>query len=147
MAEHAIGEVHTLRFDAPGTFLFQCRLHAAVRGAVVVSDRPGDGRPSPDPDPPLRLDLRPPHLDGVRVTGRTLHFALDERAEVVVDVERRVRGRWRAVARKRVDGHVGFNRTLLPRRVRGAGRFRVLLVATDDGANRTRDIVTRFRRA
>ena len=35
---HQPGDSFTLQFNSPGTYLFQCKLHAVVRGEVIVSD-------------------------------------------------------------------------------------------------------------
>ena len=48
---HAPGDRFTLKFDQPGVYELHCKLHAIVRGRVVVSDTPGTGAPSTDPDP------------------------------------------------------------------------------------------------
>lgn len=62
---HRAGDEFTLQFEQPGTYAFQCKLHAAVRGEVVVSPNPGDPLSDPGPQPPLNLDLRPPTLGGI----------------------------------------------------------------------------------
>ena len=35
---HRPGDAYTLQFNQPGIYLFQCKLHAFVRGEVIVSD-------------------------------------------------------------------------------------------------------------
>jgi plastocyanin len=62
---HRAGYSYTLQFNEPGTYLFQCKLHPAVRGEVVVSDVPGDPNSDPGPQPPLNIDVTPPKLSGV----------------------------------------------------------------------------------
>ncbi len=59
---HRAGDSYTLQFSQPGEYFFQCKLHAAVRGEVIVSDVPGNPGSDPGPQPPLNLDLKPPTL-------------------------------------------------------------------------------------
>ena len=35
---HDLGDTYQLTFNEPGTYTFQCKLHAGVRGSVIVSD-------------------------------------------------------------------------------------------------------------
>ena len=62
---HRPGDSFTLQFEAPGTYVFQCKLHSVVRGEVVVSDTPGDPNSDPGPQAPLKLDVSKPTLGGV----------------------------------------------------------------------------------
>jgi len=70
---HQAGDSFTLQFNSPGTYLFQCKLHAAVRGEVVVSDVPGDPSSDPGPRAPLNLDVKRPTLGGVSVKRQQLN--------------------------------------------------------------------------
>ncbi len=63
--EHRAGDEFTLQFDQPGVYYFQCKLHAFVRGEVVVSSNPGNPFSDPGPRPPLNIDVRPPTLGGI----------------------------------------------------------------------------------
>ena len=162
--DHRVGDRFTLRFDRPGTYEFHCKLHAIVRGQVVVSDTPGTGAPSPDPDPPITEDLTPPELTGVSLgtsvlrRGRPaeLRYTLDERARLTFDVVARRHGRaarrlgpWRLVGTKRFRGHIGWNtfdwRGTLHGRALAPGRYRGILVAADAANNHTRDVSVPFR--
>jgi plastocyanin len=66
--EHRAGDEYTLQFEQPGTYYFQCKLHAFVRGEVVVSANPGNPLSDPGPQPPLNIDLRPPTLGGIALS-------------------------------------------------------------------------------
>jgi plastocyanin len=65
---HRAGDEYTLQFDQPGVYYFQCKLHAFVRGEVVVSGTPGNPLSDPGPRPPLNIDLTPPTLGGIALT-------------------------------------------------------------------------------
>ncbi len=70
--EHRAGDEYTLEFNEPGTYLFQCKLHAWVHGEVIVSDTPGNPFSNPGPRPPLNIDLTPPTLGNVKLRKTTL---------------------------------------------------------------------------
>ena len=38
---HNVGSSFQLSFNTPGTYTFQCKLHSAVHGEVIVSSTPG----------------------------------------------------------------------------------------------------------
>lgn len=156
--DHFPGFEFTGQFTRPGTYDFVCKLHAIVRGRVVVSATPGNpDAPSPDPIPVVNLDRTAPELTQARWLpsnalrrGRgTLAFTLDERSRIVLDIEKRVRGRWRLAGTRTFDGHVGFNeyefRGVLQKRRLAKGRYRALLVAADADNNRTGDVIVPFR--
>jgi plastocyanin len=63
--EHRAGDEYTLQFSEPGVYYFQCKLHAFVRGEVVVSSTPGNPLSDPGPRPPLNIDVRPPTLGSI----------------------------------------------------------------------------------
>jgi plastocyanin len=153
---HAPGDRFTVRFDEPGTYELHCKLHALVRGTVVVSDTPGTGSASPDPDPRVTLDLTPPELTQVRWTaplryGRPaeLRYTLDEPARITLDVMAPRRGPDRLVGTRRFSGHIGWNawrfRGVLRHRRLPPGRYVALLVAADAAGNRTGDVRLPFR--
>jgi len=154
---HFPGFEFTGQFKQPGTFDFVCKLHAIVRGRVIVSATPGNPDvESPDPIPVINVDRTAPSLTEARWTpsnalrrGRgTLAFSLDERARIVFDVEKLVRGRWRLAGTRTFDGHVGWNEYefggVLKQRRLAKGRYKALLVAADAENNRTGDIVVPF---
>jgi plastocyanin len=154
--DHPAGDRFTARFDEPGTYELHCKLHAIVRGTVVVTDVPGTGAPSPDPDPQVTGDFLAPELTEarwggpVRRGGRTdLRFTLDERARITFDVMRPRRGVDRFLGSRRFRGHIGWNTWTFDGRIRGRplrpGRYVALLVAADAANNRTRDVRVPFR--
>jgi plastocyanin len=142
--DHPAGDRFTARFDEPGTYELHCKLHAIVRGTVVVTDRPGTGAPSPDPDPQPTGDFVAPELTQARWAGPELRYTLDERARIVFDVMRPRPGVDRLVATRRFRGHIGWNRWRFDGRLR-PGRYYALLVAIDAANNRTADVRVPFR--
>ncbi len=56
----------------PGTYLFQCKLHAWVHGEVIVADDPGNPLSNPGPRPPLNIDLTPPTIGNVKLAKTKL---------------------------------------------------------------------------
>jgi plastocyanin len=155
--DHAPGDTFKLTFDQPGVYEFHCKLHAIVRGSVVVTDTPGTGAPSPDADPVLALDITPPELTDARWStsvmaygrGAELRYTLDEPSRLVFDVLRKRGGHWRLVGTKRFSGHVGWNTWDFGGHLRGhrlpPGRYRGLLVGIDADNNHTGDVSVPFR--
>jgi plastocyanin len=154
---HFPGFEFTSTFSRPGTFDFVCKLHAIVRGRVIVTATPGNPDvPSPDPVPVVNFDRTAPSLTQARWDGSsrlrrgrgTLAFTLDERARIVLDVEKRSGSRWRLAGTRTFDGHVGWNEYafsgVLGGRRLTRGRYRALLVAADADNNRTADVVVPF---
>lgn len=144
---HGPGDRFTLKFSAPGTYEFHCKLHQIVGGTVTVLATPGDGAPSPDPDPLVRIDTRPPVVDAVSVFGRrgrmTVKYTLDEASTITLDLEKRRGRKWIYVTTRKLVGHVGFNE----QRIRGQlskGRWRAFLRAADKDNNQSKDAVTAF---
>ncbi len=68
---HQAGDEYTIQFDEPGVYLFQCKLHAAVRGEVIVANVPGEPNSDPGPRPPLNVDTLRPTLGEVALSRRT----------------------------------------------------------------------------
>ena len=69
---HRAGDEYTLQFTQPGEYFFQCKLHAWVRGEVIVSDVPGNPLSDPGPRPPLNIDLTPPTIGDVKLAKTEL---------------------------------------------------------------------------
>jgi plastocyanin len=69
---HRAGDEYTLEFTQPGTYLFQCKLHAWVHGEVIVADQPGNPLSNPGPRPPLNIDLTPPTIGDVKLAKTKL---------------------------------------------------------------------------
>ncbi len=155
--DHAPDDRFKLTFSEPGVYTFHCKLHAIVRGTVVVGDTDGTGAPSPDPDPHVVQDLTPPELTEARWSrvvmpaggGAELRYTLDEPARITFDVLHRRGGRWRLRGTRRFRGHIGWNTwdfggVLRGRRLK-PGRYRGLLVGADAGNNHTGDVAVPFR--
>ncbi len=64
---HEAGDEYTIQFNEPGEYLFECKMHAFVRGKVIVSDVPGDPNSNPGPPLPLKIDLTPPTMGEVKL--------------------------------------------------------------------------------
>ena len=157
--DHDIGDSFRLDFDQPGTFTFQCKLHAAVRGTVVVSSTPGDPVSEPDPIPQSHVDDQPPKLTDVRLTkpsfrrsgGAILDATLNEAASVDADVWRLGHGnraRRRYAGWSEWQGHIGYNHLRFGAgghlRLR-PGRYRAEVRAEDAAHNTSRPAQLRFR--
>lgn len=141
--DHKPGDRFQIRFTAPGTYEFHCVLHGIVRGSVTVNPLPGDGAPSPDPDPVILGDLKAPEIDGVSVRGQAIKYTLDEASKVTVDVLKQKGSRWVLVRTRNFKGHVGYNEGSL----RGAftpGRYRAYFRAADIDNNQSKDAVASF---
>lgn len=67
---HQPGDSFAVRFEQPGTYSFQCKLHSFVRGEVVVSSNPGNPSSDPGPQAPLNIDVSKPTLGEVRLKKR-----------------------------------------------------------------------------
>ena len=143
----------SFRFSTPGTYRFVCEIHATTMiGDVTVTDASGTPPPPPPPPPPsqqpwpndqqapLELDVadeKPPRLSRVRVAavpnGARVRFRLSERA--------RVRVRFKQAGLTVKAAHRTFRagaRTLTVRDRRLRGRYRIEILATDLGRNRSR---------
>jgi plastocyanin len=64
---HQAGDEYIIQFTEPGEYLFQCKMHAFVRGKVIVSDVPGEPNGSFGPKPALKVNLTPPTLGDVKL--------------------------------------------------------------------------------
>lgn len=160
---HNLGDTFTVRFDEPGQYNFQCKLHRGVQGTVTVSDQPGDPDSDPGPQPPLKVDMEAPYLDGIRLSsssigpggrGSLLTFGLNERGIADVDYFRIVRvgkGRWvrRFAGYSEWPTLIGYNEVPFARRSptfpASPGRYIGLLRATDERSNMTEPFTLRFQ--
>ncbi|HEX6781193.1 MAG TPA: plastocyanin/azurin family copper-binding protein [Solirubrobacterales bacterium] len=154
---HRAGDTFTLQFTQPGVYSFQCKLHAAVRGEVVVSDVPGNPSSDPGPQPPLNLDLKPPTLGSLsmpkrRTNGRGgLGFSVQVSERGTLDAEYY---RFNSRGRRVYNGFdtwkafIGINRLRLGARGKHfrarPGRYLAVLRATDEAANESRPLRRRF---
>jgi plastocyanin len=154
--DHKLGDTFRIQFTRPGVYDFHCKLHAIVRGRVVVSATPGDPSSDPDPMPAFNVDLTPPELTEVRLarstfpySGTDLRFTLDERARVEMAISQVLRGgRLKYWMTRRFDGHVGWNEAQFNPRVGSRplrpGRYRAVLRAWDTDNNVSKRAVVRF---
>jgi plastocyanin len=154
---HRAGDTFTLQFTQPGKYLFQCKLHAAVRGEVVVSDVPGNPNSDPGPQPPLNLDLKPPTLGSLsmpkqRTDGhRGLGFSVQISERGWLDAEYY---RFNSKGRRVYNGFdswkafIGINSLRLGGRGKHfrarPGRYLAVLRATDEAANESKPLRRRF---
>jgi len=154
---HRAGDSFTLQFTEPGEYLFQCKLHAAVRGEVIVSAVPGDPDSDPGPRAPLNLDLRPPTLGSLsmpkqRTNGRGgLGFSVQISERGSLDAEYY---RFNSEGRRIYNGFqvwkafIGINHLRLGARSKHfrarPGRYLAVLQATDEAANESKVLRRRF---
>lgn len=154
---HRAGDTFTLQFSQPGTYIFQCKLHASVRGEVIVSAVPGDPDSDPGPQPPLNIDVRPPTLGGLVLKSRrfrgTRGIALSARLSDrgILDAEYY---RFNSKGRRVYNGYrtwktfIGVNHVRLGARWKHfrakPGRYEVVLRATDGADNVSKPVRKRF---
>jgi plastocyanin len=155
---HRAGDEYTLQFSQPGVYHFQCKLHAFVRGEVVVSDVPGDPLSDPGPRPPLNIDVKPPTLGSVvlarpRASGGGGGIAtsahISERGALDAEYYR-----LNSKGRRVYNGYevwrtfIGINHFQLGARWRHfrarPGRYLAVLRATDGSANTSKPVRKAF---
>jgi len=154
---HRAGDAFTLQFAQPGVYLFQCKLHASVRGEVIVSGLPGNPDSDPGPQPPLNLDLEPPTLGSLALKrqrfrgtrGIALSAQISDRG--ILDGEYY---RYNSKGRRVYNGYViwktfiGVNHLKLGARSKHfrakPGRYEVVLRAVDAANNVSKPVRKRF---
>lgn len=154
---HRAGDSFTLQFTQPGTYLFQCKLHAFVRGEVVVSDTPGDPNSDPGPQAPLNIDEKPPTLGSLALAkqrvrgtkGISLSAAISERGSLDAEYYRlNSQGKWVYNGYKTWQAFIGINHLQLGARWKHfrarPGRYLAVLTATDKAANTSKPVKERF---
>jgi plastocyanin len=154
---HQPGDSYTLQFNQAGTYLFQCKLHSAVRGEVVVSETPGDPNSDPGPQPPLNIDVKPPTLGSLTLASRrfrgtrglTLSAQVSERGSLDAEYYRfNARGKRVYNGYKTWNAFIGVNRVALGARWKHfkarPGRYEAVLRATDASANVSKPVKKRF---
>jgi plastocyanin len=154
---HRAGYSYTIQFNQPGTYLFRCKLHPAVRGDVVVSDTPGDPGSDPGPQPPLNVDVKPPTLGGVSIArssfrgvkGVGLSARISEKGRLEAEYYRLApKGKRAYGGFKTWKTHKGVNHLDLGARWRHfpatPGRYAAVLRATDTSANVSKPVTERF---
>ncbi|HVD41947.1 MAG TPA: plastocyanin/azurin family copper-binding protein [Solirubrobacterales bacterium] len=154
---HRAGDSFTLQFTAPGEYFFQCKLHAAVRGEVIVSNTPGNPDSDPGPQPPLNLDLKPPTLGSMTLAkqqvkgGNGIGFSVQISERGTLDAEYyRLNSKDKRVYNgfKTWEAFIGVNHLRLGAlwqhfRAR-PGRYLAVLRATDEAANESKPLRKRF---
>ena len=101
---------------------------------------------------PVRVDSIRPLLSGLAVRGTAIAYRLSEPARVTIQLQRRLRGRWRALRTLRHNGVTGKNvlRTAARARVaerRPRLRYRAQAFAVDAVGNRSRVVRLRISAA
>jgi plastocyanin len=155
--EHRAGDEYTLEFTQPGTYLFQCKLHAWVHGEVIVSDTPGNPLSSPGPRPPLNIDLTPPTLGGVKLRttelsgdrGVAMRAAISEGGTLDAEYYRLdSKGRRVYNGYREWDTFLGINHIRLAARWKHfkarPGRYVAVLRATDESNNTSKPVTKPF---
>lgn len=153
---HDLGDSFQLTFNHPGTYTFQCKLHASVRGDVIVSDVPGNPNKEVDPIPKVNVDLTPPHLDGVKLhsnkfgrRGTTLTWGTNEKAKLDAEYYKIRHGhRGKFAGWNAWKGHVGYNDSTFGGRSKHfdarPGRYVAVIRATDKSRNTGKKRTRRF---
>ncbi len=154
---HRAGDSFTLQFNQAGTYLFRCKLHASVRGEVIVSETPGDPNSDPGPQPPLNIDVVPPTLGSVVLTstrtrghrGVGMTAQISERGLLDAEYYRLLpKGRRAYAGYKTWPAFIGINRFALGARWKRfkakPGRYEAVLRATDLSENASKPIKKRF---
>jgi plastocyanin len=138
---HPFGSQFTHTFTREGRFTYFCRVHPGMRGAITVQRLPDIGDVTGPRVTSLRLRpsrICPRRTRRCRTTRARLGFTIDETADLVVRIERRVRRRWRRV--RTLDASVRRGRRSIRLGARGLapGRYRVSLRAYDLASNASR---------
>jgi len=155
---HQPGDSYSIRFEAPGTYAFQCKLHAFVRGEVVVSDTPGDPNSDPGPQPPLNIDVLEPTLGEVRLAkqrfsgrkGVKTGASISERGTLDAEYYR-LNSKGKRVFNgfatwSTFIGHNSFRLGARGKHFKGRpGRYLVVLQATDSSNNASKAVKKRFQ--
>jgi plastocyanin len=154
---HQAGDNYTLQFSQPGTYLFQCKLHASVRGEVIVSAVPGNPNSDPGPQPPLNVDVKPPTLGSLVLKsqrfkgaeGVALSAQISDRGMLDAEYYRfNSRGKRVYNGYKTWQTFIGVNHLKLGARSKHfrarPGRYEVVLRATDTANNVSKSIKKRF---
>jgi plastocyanin len=154
---HQLGDTFTLQFSQPGSYAFHCKLHASVRGEVVVSNVPGDPNSDPGPQAPLQLDVKKPTLGAVTLKSREIHGLEGTTATAQINERGTLEAeyfRLRPKGGRRFNGYatwkafIGINRFALGARAKHfkarPGGYLVVLRTTDLAANVSKPVRKRF---
>ncbi|MGB0121339.1 MAG: plastocyanin/azurin family copper-binding protein [Solirubrobacterales bacterium] len=168
---HPLGDTFSVTFSEPGEYTFVCKLHASVRGTVIVSNVQGDPFSNPGPQAPLNFDITPPSFQGVYMLnsvlghkgkGTSLRFSVDERGTGSADFYKKVKKYKRNKKGKKVvkkvvrkfagfqnwENHVGNNAVKFAQRTgefsAKPGKYVALVTATDEAVNTTPATTLKF---
>ena len=154
---HQPGDSFTLQFNTPGAYLFQCKLHAFVRGEVIVSDLPGEPNSDPGPQAPLNIDVTPPTLGGIKLkrssfrgrNGTRTSASISERGSLDAEYYRLdSKGKRTYNGYETWSAFIGINHLALGARWKHfkarPGRYEAVLRATDTSANVSKSVTKRF---
>lgn len=154
---HRPGDSFAVRFEQPGTYAFQCKLHAFVRGEVVVSSTPGNPGSDPGPQAPLNIDVAKPTLGEVRLKKRAFSSHKGVRTSAAISERGTLDAEYYRFnkAEKRVYNgfatwktFIGDNGFMLGARWQHfkarPGRYLVVLQATDLANNTSKVVKKRF---
>ena len=154
---HRAGDSYTLQFEQPGVYLFQCKLHAFVRGEVIVSPTPGDPNSDPGPQAPLNVDVKPPTLGGIALArasfkgtkGVALTAQISDRGRLDAEYYRfNSKGKRVYNGYKTWTTFTGINHLKLAARWKHfrakPGRYEAVLRATDTAENVSKPVTKRF---
>lgn len=154
---HLPGDSYTLQFTQSGIYAFHCKLHASVRGEVVVSNVPGDPSSDPGPQAPLNIDVTKPTLGSVVLqrqrfhshNGTTTTAQISERGTLEAEYFRlRPKGGRKFNGYATWKAFIGINRFGLGARSKHfkarPGRYLAVLRATDLSANKSKPVRKRF---
>jgi plastocyanin len=154
---HQPGDSFTLQFTQPGVYFFQCKLHAFVRGEVVVSDIPGDPNSDPGPQAPLNIDVKPPTLGSIALAkskvkghgGIAFSAQVSERGSLDAEYYRlNSKGKRVYNGYKTWKTFIGINHLKLGARWKHfrarPGRYEAVLRATDESANVSKPVKKLF---
>lgn len=154
---HRAGYTFTLQFSQPGSYAFQCKLHASVRGEVVVSSTPGNPESDPGPQPPLNLDVKAPTLGTIALRrqrfrgtkGVGFSARISERGNLDGEYYRlNSKGKRTYSGYKVWKTFIGINHLTLAARWKHfkarPGRYEVVLRATDTANNVSKPVKKRF---
>lgn len=130
---HQVGDKFSVDFSFAGVFPYQCKVHSNMIGRITVD--PKGNNPNPPPQ-----DLVAPRFGTptVSVRKRQARFNLNEDAGIS--------GKLRGPTRKtlKFDGKAGANVMKLPKRLK-AGRYALVIRATDAAGNRSPATTVKFR--
>ena len=129
---HAVGDKFSHDFTVVHDFPYSCKVHPGMGGRVIVKPKTNDPAGPP-------VDVTAPKFASPKVSAgkRRATFTLDEPAKVTA----KLRGPTRRTLK--LDGKAGANVLKLPRMK--AGRYALVIWATDAARNRSRAVTVKFR--